>query len=85
MGPACVRTFAAISVWRVLGLDDQSGRVFRDYGFSPLVRAFRPAGAVVSRDVAGYRRNCRRRGAYAVLIAAISGSMPMMFMTRLRL
>ncbi len=32
---------------------------------------YRPAGAVVSRDVAGSGRNLRRRGVYAVLIAAI--------------
>jgi hypothetical protein len=35
--------------------------------------------------VAGYERGWTPERGYAVLIAAISGAMPMMFMTRLRL
>jgi hypothetical protein len=67
-----------------VGLDDLSSRVLRLWGFLRLVRAYRPAGAIVSCKLAGYGRSSRRRGAYA-LIAAISGVMPNMFMRRLRL
>ncbi len=41
--------------------------------------------SVLSGDLAGYGRELGRTSAYAVLIAAISGPMPKMFMTRLRL
>ena len=48
------------------------------------MRVYGPDFAVLGGDLADYGRNLERRGAYAP-IAAISGVVPMMFMTRLRL
>ena len=81
--PGRAKTLAAFSVWRVLSLDDLSRRVSRFVDFLRLVRAYRPADAVLSGNWR-IRGNLRRRGAYA-FIAAINGPMPKMFMTRLRL
>ncbi len=68
-----------------VGLDDLSGRVSRFWGFLRLVRAYGPDFAVLSGDLAGYGRKLKPASAYAALIASISGLMPMVFMTRLRL
>ena len=47
--------------------------------------AYEPDFAAPWGDLADDGRSMERRGAYAALIAAISGLMPMMLMTRLRL
>ncbi len=54
------------------------GYLFGSRGLAGRLLPFRAA-------MAGYRRKFEPTSAYAVLIAAISGPLPMMFMTRLRL
>ncbi len=47
--------------------------------------AYGPDIAVLRSDLAGYGREWKLTSAYAALITAISGTMPTMFMARLRL
>ncbi len=85
LGPACVKTLANFLCDGAVGLDDLSRRVLRFRGFVWLTGSGWPAFAIPCGDLAGYGRKLKSTSAYAALIAAISGLMPMMFMTRLRL
>ncbi len=85
MGPGCVKTLAVFLYDGAVGLDDLSRRDFRFWGFVRQVRAYGPDFAVPRGDLAGYGLRRKPTSAYAAPIAAISGVVPMMVMTRLRL
>ena len=84
-GSGCVETLAVCLCDAPVGFVDLSRRDLRFWRFAPLVRVFRPDLAVPCGDLAGYGLKMKPTSAYAALIAAISGRMPMMLMTRLRL
>ena len=84
-GSGCVETVAVCLCDAPVGFVDLSRRDLRFWRFAPLVRVFRPDLAVPCGYLAGYGLKMKPTSAYAALIAAISGRMPMMLMTRLRL
>ena len=84
-GLGCVKTLAVFLYDGAVGLDDLSRRVFRFWGFVRQVRAYGPDVADLGGDLTGYGLGMKPTSAYAALIVAISGRMPMMLMTRLRL
>ena len=57
----------------------------RTFGFLLQVRVCEPDVAVLRDDLAEYEHKLRPASAYAALIAAISGPIPRMAMTRFRL
>ena len=68
-----------------VGLDDLSRRDLWSCRLVWLTGSGGPDFAILRGDSPEYGRKLKPTSAYAALIAAVSGPMPMMFMTRLRL
>ena len=83
--PGCVKTLAVFLCDAPMSLNDPARRVFWVWRFMRQVRVYGPELTDLGDDQAIYGFKSERRGAYAAIIAAISGRMPMMLMTRLRL
>ena len=84
-GPGCVKTNAILLCDAPVGWGDPPRRVFWFLGICAAGAGFWAGFWVRCGDLAGWVRKGRPTSPYAALMAAISGAMPMMFMTRLRL